>query len=302
MQADYTTGALGRRAFLQQGTLILTAAAMHSTTNAAAAADAGRKRPAVRLALLTDLHYADKKPAGSRFYRETPAKLAEAAEQFADDQPDMLVELGDLVDAADSPQVELGYVDTINRQLAPICAERHYVLGNHCVHTLTKQEFLGAVERDKSYYSFDRGGIHFVVLDACFRADGTPYGRNNFQWTDTSIPGEQIEWLAGDLAQTQHKTIVLVHQRLDIEGLYGVKNAADVRQTIDRAGNVLAVLQGHSHQNDYRQIAGVHYCTLAAMIEGAGPENNGYSRMDIEPDGTIRLKGFRRQESYDWKA
>ena len=35
---------------------------------------------------------------------------------------------------------------------------------------------------------FDRGGFHFVVLDACFRSDGVPYGRKNFKWTDTKIP------------------------------------------------------------------------------------------------------------------
>ena len=33
------------------------------------------------------------------------------------------------------------------------------------------------------------------------------------------------------------------------------------------SGKVLAVLQGHNHHNDYRDIAGIHYCTLAAMVD-----------------------------------
>jgi len=214
----------------------------------------------------------------------------------------MLVELGDLVDAADSPKVELGYVETINRELSTICPVRHYVLGNHCVHTLTKDEFLGAVKRERSYYSFDTGGIHFIVLDACFRADGTPYGRQNFKWTDTNVSAEQIEWLAGDLAATRRKSIVFTHQRLDVGNVYGVKNGAQVRKLLEESGKVLAVLQGHSHQNDHHEIAGIHYCTLAAMIEGSGAENNGYTRMDIQSDGTIRLTGFRRQQNYAWPA
>jgi hypothetical protein len=45
------------------------------------------------------------------------------------------------------------------------------VLGNHCVYTLTKQEFLDAVEQPQSYHSFDAGPFHFVVLDACFTSD-----------------------------------------------------------------------------------------------------------------------------------
>ena len=58
--------------------------------------------PLVRIGLVTDLHYADKEAKGTRHYRETLAKLEEAGEFFASRQPDFVVELGDLIDAADS--------------------------------------------------------------------------------------------------------------------------------------------------------------------------------------------------------
>ena len=45
----------------------------------------------MRIGLLTDLHYADKKPAGTRYYRETLDKLAEAAERFKKDGPAFVV-------------------------------------------------------------------------------------------------------------------------------------------------------------------------------------------------------------------
>jgi hypothetical protein len=38
------------------------------------------------------------------------------------------------------------------------------------------------------------------------------------------------------------------------------------------------------------------------MIEGSGAENNGYSTMDVYPDGAIRITGSRKQESYAWQA
>jgi hypothetical protein len=65
---------------------------------------------------------------------------------------------------------------------------------------------------------------------------------------------------------------------------------------------VFAVFQGHSHQNDLKDIGGIHYCTLVAMVEGSGKENNGYSTMDILENGTLRLTGFRKQKSYEWRA
>lgn len=290
---------LGRRAFLRNGTLVLSAAWLDST-KLFADQDSPSEAPSLRVGLITDLHYADKAPAGTRHYRETLAKLEEAAGQFERDKPTFLVELGDLIDAADSVDVEQGYLTTINREFSAICKDRHYVLGNHCVDMLNKEEFLGGVGQEKSYYSFDRGGIHFVVLDSCFRSDGEPYGRKNFQWTDANIPVAELQWLEADLAASDKPVIVFAHQRLDVSDNHGVKNNPDVRSILEASGRVLAVFQGHSHQNDLKDIGGIHYCTLVAMVEGSGAENNGYSVLDIRTDHTLELTGFRRQESRVW--
>jgi predicted phosphodiesterase len=288
---------LGRRAFLQNGTLFLTASATGDVSSLFADED----NESLRVGLITDLHHADKPAAGTRHYRETLGKLAEAATQFEKDNPKFLVELGDLIDAADSVETEQRYLKTINREFSAISKDRHYVLGNHCVDTLTKDEFLGGVEQKRSYYSFDRGGFHFVILDACFRNDGQPYGRKNSKWNDANIPAAELEWLQADLQSTRKKTVVFAHQRLDVSNDHGVKNCPDVRQLFEESGKVLAVFQGHSHQNDLKDIGGIHYCTLVAMVEGSGAENNGYSLLQVAPDGTIRLAGFRKQKSYHWE-
>jgi 3',5'-cyclic AMP phosphodiesterase CpdA len=293
---------LSRRAFLKNGTLVLAAAALPAGLSWPRDVRGEGDASPLRVGLVTDLHYADKPAAGTRHYRQTLDKLAEAAEKFAQQRPDLLVELGDFIDAADSVDVERNYLRTVNGPFSKICKDRHYVLGNHCVDTLKKEEFLEGVEQEWSYYSFDRGGVHFVVLDSCFRSDGEPYGRRNFQWTDANIPASELEWLASDLQQTDRPVIVFAHQRLDVSNNHGVKNNADVRKILEASGRVRAVFQGHSHQNDLKEIGGIPYCTLVAMVEGSGAENNGYSLMEIDPDGTIRVSGFRKQESYTWEA
>lgn len=295
MQTDPQKTKLSRRAFVYNGTLFLSAAGLASS--AFANSNSG---PRVKAALITDLHFADKDPAGSRHYRETLSKLREAKSRFAKEELDFIVELGDLIDAADSVEVELKYLDTVNREFSSINEERHYVLGNHCVQTLTKDEFLKAVSQDRSFYSFDKGHIHFVVLDACFRKDGEPYGRNNFEWTDSNIPQEELDWLKEDLDRSDRATIVFVHQRLDVDGNHGVKNNADVRKILEESKQVLAVFQGHSHQNDLKEINGIPYCTLVAMVEGSGDENNAYSTLTIFPNRSIQVTGFRKQKTYAW--
>jgi alkaline phosphatase len=295
---DSECGTNSRRVFLQMGAIFLAGAA--SARFAQADHDEAAQEPLVRIGMVTDLHHADKPAGGSRHYRETLRKFAEAAKQFASDEVDFVVELGDFIDAADSVETEKAYLTTITKSFAATPGQHHYVLGNHCVQTLTKPEFLEIVGQPKSYYSFDVGGYHFVVLDACFRSDGEPYGRKNFNWTDSHIPAAEIEWLKADLEKTPNETIAFVHQRLDVEGHYAVKNAVEVRRVLEQSGNVLAVFQGHYHRNDHKTIGGIHYCTLAAMVEGAGPDANAYAVVDILPGDAIRITGFGTQKSYRW--
>ncbi len=290
-----------RRAFMQGGAMLLLGAGANWSASSKLWADEGTERSSVRVGMATDLHYADKAPAGSRHYRESLAKLAEATNYFQQTKPAFIVELGDFIDAAESVATEQSYLKTVSRAFAAAPGEKHYVLGNHCVYTLTKEEFLGGVGREKSYYAFDQGGLHFIILDSCFRSDGAPYGRKNFQWTDPNIPAAELDWLQSDLQANNRPTVVFAHQRLDVSNHYGVKNAADVRRVLEASGQVSAVFQGHSHQNDYREINGVHYCTLAAMVEGSGLENNAYTLMDVFRDGSLRLAGNRKQKSYHWK-
>lgn len=287
---------ISRRAFISNGALVLSAGV------GAPARGWLEPKDSLCVGVVTDLHYADKAPAGTRHYRESRGKLAAAAKQFRSAPLDFLVELGDLIDAAKSPEVELGYLQTINREFAAICKQRHYVLGNHCVQTLKKSEFLTTVEQKKAYYSFDAKGFHFIVLDACFRHDGESYVRGNFKWTDTAIPASELRWLEADLGKTERPTIVFAHQRLDVVNNHGVKNAPVVRRLFEKSGHVRAVFQGHSHANDHKEIGGIHYCTMVAMVEGTGSSNNGFSVVRLQADGSIRIDGFVKQKDYKWPA
>lgn len=284
---------ISRRAFIRNGVLCLAGAGAGPLL----AAEPARK-PAFRVGLLTDLHYADKPAWGKRFYRETPGKLQEAVRRFNAERPAFVVELGDFIDKADTVEQELVWLGKVERVFAGAKAPRHYVLGNHCVTTLTKAEFAAHTGASRTpHYSFDHAGFRFIVLDSCFRSDGEPYQRENFKWTDANIPASQLDWLRADLAKAGKPAMVFTHQRLDVAGNHSVLNAAAVREVMARAGNVVAVFQGHSHKNDYQQIAGIHYCTLFAMVEGSGSENNAYALLDVMEDGSLRLNGFRQQAS-----
>lgn len=277
-----------RRAFLQNSTLCLAGfSGLQAAENDA--------KPLLRVGLMTDLHYADKEPTKTRFYREALGKLDEAVAHMNREKPALVVELGDFIDQADSVEKEIEWLKTMESHFAKLEMPRHYVLGNHCVGTLTKQEFAQHTKAVGGHASFESGGVTFLILDACFREDGTPYARKNFDWKDSNLPKEELSWLESELSKASGPVIVLAHQRLDMDKAHAVRNAAEVRALLEKSGKVLAVFQGHSHKNDHQQIAGIHYTTLVAMVEGSGAENNGYTMLDIMADGSLRLNGFRRQ-------
>jgi len=290
-----------RRGFLHQTGCLLAGAGIGWLKREAAAAETeDPAAPLLRIGLVTDLHYADKPAAGSRHYRDSRFKLAAAGKQFAEAKTDLVIELGDFIDTATSLDAEKDALRCIHAEFAAIPGRHHCVLGNHCVSALTKADFLGIVGQPRSFYSFDLAGHHIVILDACFRSDGVAYGGNKFDWGDANVPPEEIEWLRSDLKQTVDPTIVFVHQRLDVAPPYGVKNATEIRGLFEESKRVLAVFQGHDHHGDMRVINGIRYCTLRAMVEGPGQDNNAYAILDVLPGGALRLTGFGKQPSHRW--
>lgn len=257
----------------------------------------------LRFGIVSDAHYADVDARGSRFYRESREKMIECVQRMNEQGVKFLVELGDLKDEGTPPQETetLRFLDEIESELAKFNGPRYYVLGNHDVDSISKEQFLSRVQihglsTPRSYYSFDDSGIHFVVLDACYRSDGSDYDHGNFVWTDANIPQEELEWLQDDLENTQRPTILLMHQLLDGEGDVYVKNAAAVRSVLEGSSKVFAVFQGHHHPGQYNQIAGIHYYTLKGMVEGAGMENNAYAIVHVYTD-RITIEGYRRAVS-----
>ncbi len=249
--------------------------------------------------LVTDLHYADKAPWSTRYYRDSLAKLTEAVDAFNRANASFAVELGDIIDKADK-DIEYGYLRDIDAVFRSFNGARHYVMGNHDVATFSKDEFLRACGSEKNSYSFDLRGLHFVVLDANFNKDGSPYNAGNFDWKETYIPESELSWLSDDLTGAKgNRTAVFIHQNLhDETDPHGVKNAPEVRRILEESGCVAAVFQGHMHTGGYAEIGGIPYVTLHAAVEGEGAGSNSYAIVHWAGDGSLKVEGFGKQQDY----
>jgi len=265
-----------------------------------------RRRPGVRFGIVTDCHYADADPVGTRFYRESLDKLSECVDRMNAEQVDFLIELGDFKDENRPPveEMTLAHLRKVERVFRRFHGRRYHVLGNHDMDSISKQQFLRrvestGVEADRSYYSFDAEGLHCIVLDANYKSDGSDYDHGNFDWTDANIPARELDWLRRDLATAGGPVVVFSHQMLDGTGAVYVKNAAEVRQVLEASGRVLAVFQGHHHPGAYGYRNGIHYYTLKGMIEGHGEDNNSYAVVKVQPDRNITVTGYRKAASIE---
>jgi alkaline phosphatase len=288
-----------RRKFLQQAAVGAAALSM-SPSPSSTAVPKTSSDDALTFGLVTDVHHADADTKGSRHYRDSLAKLQAAVREFQNKNVTFVAELGDLINAGPSRQAEVEYLNAVCDVLKRLDVPKHFVLGNHCVDTLTKTEFLQGCGRnaEPTYYSFDVAGYHFVVLDADFLEDGTSYEPGNFRWTDTWIPKKELDWLQADLAGSKGRpTVVFIHQNLhDEKDVHGVKNAPAVRKILEASGDVIAVFQGHMHPGGLVRVDGIPYCTLRAMVEGPGLENNAFAVVTLR-GREVEVRGFGRQPS-----
>jgi alkaline phosphatase len=262
-----------------------------------------------RVGLFTDLHAHEADSPGEK---KVMTNYAERLSAFVDAMnawgADLVLQLGDLINGQ--------YV-----QLAPYVPEERYpviladtvallagyegpvyhVLGNHDVYSLSKAQFLEGTGASTTYYSFDAGGFHFVVLDAQYTKAGAD--RNNAFWfVDGTVPEAQLAWLQDDLGETALPTIVCIHQPLDVESstLTGdnpiIINNAEVKDVLQASGVVVAVFQGHEHENRYTLIEGIHYVTFQAMVDHTEPTVPAWARITLDPDArTILIEGHGDQ-------
>jgi len=292
-----------RRAFLKTSAATLAGLAI-APLSCTQWTTSGQRRGTARFGIVTDSHYADADTVGSRYYRHSLEKMTECVELMNEKKVDFLVELGDFKDQ-DNPPIEqktITYLRAVEKVFQKFNGPTYHVLGNHDMDSISKEQFLTNVENSKiepvkSYYSFVFNGVHFIILDANYKSDGTDYNHGNFDWTDANIPPAEINWLRQDLTASRGPAIVFIHQLLDGTGSVFVKNAADIRQILEQSGKITAVFQGHHHEGSYSYIEGIHYYTLKAMVEGFGQENNSYAIVEILRDQSITVTGYRKAVS-----
>lgn len=260
---------------------------------------ASKDMKAFSFGVFTDMHYAPDRVYGDRFCKDSLKKLKACIEWFNQVSLSFIVCLGDAVDKTVDKDSQLSCLHEVEEVLSGFKRDTHFVLGNHDVEMLTKEEFLKncGTRHQKRYYSFEAGKYHFIILDGNYREDGAEYASGNFKWTDACISSPQKEWLLKDMEEAEgKKVIVFIHQNIDHRFINNavdphiVSNAGEIRSILEKSGKAVAVFQGHYHSGYYQKINGIHYITEAAMVVGEGTIGRGCHIVTISHDNQMLIE------------
>jgi predicted phosphodiesterase len=145
------------------------------------------------------------------------------------------------------------------------------VLGNHDNFMSDyKWGWKDYAERDTTFYTFDHFGFHFIVIDCT----PNPYIPANIE-CDSSMR----DWVAAHLAaHPDRPAFILSHYNMwergwnalfDTVGHYIEYNGMpELRQVLEQAGNVVAVINGHVHANRVETHGGIYYIDVGATLVG----------------------------------
>ncbi len=256
MRVPYT-----RRRFLRM--LAAGGAALATQTPPAAMGVAGGSKPGVlRLVFYTDVH--------AHTEWGTPSALEKAAHAINAQQPDLVFAGGDLITGGfqSSAATVAPRWDVYLAMHRAIKGDIFPAIGNHDLVAAMPKDGTPpsadprAIYRDKlgverTYYSFDTAGYHFIVLDS-IQVTGDELKYQGMIWP------EEMEWLRADLSNvSRHTPIVLVlHMPLltvFFAATKGATLAAQRNRVVVNNADVLrlfrdhhlhVVLQGHLHVHE----------------------------------------------------
>jgi manganese-dependent ADP-ribose/CDP-alcohol diphosphatase len=266
--------------------------------------------PLFSFGLLADVQYANCDPLGTRFYRNSLVKLADAVGTFRNSSVSFVVNLGDLIDRDFNSFMPV--LDILNSSGLKI----YHCTGNHDynVENKLKSHIPVPGNSQSGYYSVDIKGFRLIFLDgneiSTYASDDKDViGQaadlirglkrkgfiNAMDWNG-GIGNSQLLWLDGQLTQAaskNEKIIIFCHFPVAPEDIHNLLNYKEVLSHVGNDKNVVAWMNGHNHAGNYTVINGIHFITFKGMVETETISS--YSIVDVYRDKII-IHGFGNEK------
>ncbi|HEX4633238.1 MAG TPA: metallophosphoesterase, partial [Gemmatimonadales bacterium] len=163
-------------------------------------------------------------------------------------------------------------------------SEMHTVPGEHDTSDATVTEYFnrfGGPSKNKGYYSFDHGGVHFIGLINVLSFKQGGLG---------TLGNDQLEWVEADLKSRSASTPIVVFAHMPLWTIYepwcwGTGDAPQLMAYLRRFGSV-TVLNGHIHQIVQKVEGNVTFHTARSTAYPQPPagKGDGPGPLKVPPD------------------
>lgn len=202
-------------------------------------------RTILRFGLIADVH--------QDVMHDSPQRIKAFTKAMNKSKADFVCQLGDFCQPRERNKEFIAQWNQFKRP-------HYHVIGNHEMDGgYTREQVVAFFGMPDRYYSFDKKGVHVIVLDGN-DPGGESEGYNRY------ISETQLSWIKENLRNTSLPTIIFSHQALDDTA--GIENCDDVRKILEEARTstgqkkVVACFCGHHHDDQAKEINGIHYIRI----------------------------------------
>lgn len=211
--------------------------------------------------------------------------------------PDFIVHLGDGIEGTDDPDyVGLSGLNLIKKELEKNKKPVYWVLGNHELRSVSKDQFKNVFNLDSLDYVADWGEYRFIFLDGNYNPENIDNDFGGYEYTPGFIHPEKLIWLEDQL-RTNKRVYVFLHQSILNQQYLSenqlakspIFNAREVMDLFEKY-NVEAFFNGHIESSYYEEVEGVEYYSLPGPKKSPNYQKS-YYEMIIEND-KVDMKMF----------
>lgn len=192
-------------------------------------------------------------------------------------RPDFVMTVGDQIEGYVDDSVEVAAQwDEYDSLIAELTMPIYFTPGNHDI-TGDYAEGWYRQRRAEPYYSFDRQGLHIIVLDFS-------------RWdTGVQLPQQQLDWLRQDLENSQDAayTLAFFHKPFWYETV--AQGIVDPVHNLFLEYGVDAAFCGHYHEWFAAELDGIKYTAVGSSGGSVGSSASGlgyhYAWVTVDKDG-----------------
>ena len=226
----------------------------------------------LKIGFVPDWEYDTRKKLQHKLPLQSTAELTKAVDYLNNEyHPDWVIGGGDYIESSDrKPERAKELLTEINAIFSRVHAPRAYVLGNHDMRSLSKEEVRSILGMEENHRIIDTGAWRMVLLDTNFNKDDDS-DRNAKQYVLGYVSRAEMEWL--DRALDTDKPTIMFSHHSPVEGHSGdfilgsnIVNQMEVRAMLEKHPNVALVVSGHSPASRYVEANGVHYFIVDTLV------------------------------------